>query len=77
MHALAVFAGADDACTAQIRKVTGYFGLRLVEDLNEIGNGDLLVARQVQQPEAGAVTERLKESNSSKVFFAIRQLYMP
>lgn len=62
VHPLALAAGGDDACTAQVGEVAGDLWLRGGEDLDEVADADFLLAHQVEQAETCGIAEGLKES---------------
>ncbi len=40
----------------------GYLGLRLIQNLNEIADADLLISHEIQEPQPRIVAESLKEA---------------
>ena len=61
MHPFAITSCRHDPSVAQVRQVSGNFGLRLIQNLYEVADTDFLVAHQVQQAESGIVPQRLTE----------------
>lgn len=66
MHPLAFAASCHDPGFAEISEVPGNLRLRLIEDLDEVADANLLLSHKVQQPEAGCIAECLKETFQDK-----------
>ena len=56
VHPLALPPCSHDSGVTQVSKVTGDLRLGLIEDLDEIADTNLLIAHEIQEPEAGIVT---------------------
>ena len=50
----------------------GNLGLRLIQNLNEIADADLLIAHEIQEPQPGIVAERLEEPLHIESFLSRR-----
>jgi hypothetical protein len=61
MHPLAFAPCRYDASVPQIREVPGNLRLRASQNLYEVADADFLLSHHVEQPEAGRVSESLKE----------------
>src|SRR5208283_810909 len=62
VHPLALAARLDDPRAAQVGQMAADLGLRLLQDFDEIADAELLVAHQVEQAQAGDVSQRLEEA---------------
>ncbi len=62
VHPLALAASGHDSGATQVGQVPGYLRLRLVQNLNEITDAELLVSHQIQESEPGIVAETLKKA---------------
>ena len=62
VHPLALASRLDDPRAAQVGQVAADLGLRLLQNLDEVADAKLLVAHQVEQAQAGGVSQRLKEA---------------
>ncbi len=61
VHPLALPPRRHNPGAAEVRKMPGDLRLGAAQDLDEVADTDLLVAHEVQQPEPGVVSQRLKE----------------
>jgi SAM-dependent methyltransferase len=68
VHPLAIAPRSHDASTSQIRQVPRDFRLGLTQNLYEITDADFLVAHQIQEPQPGIVSKRLKEPLNIECF---------
>ena len=62
VHPFAFTAGSYDSSAPQIGQMPGYLGLRLIQNLNEITDADLLIPHQIQQTKPGVVAESLEKA---------------
>ena len=62
VHPLSFPAGCYDSGAPQVGKMPGYLGLRLIQNLNEITDADLLIPHQIQQSKPRIVAESLKKA---------------
>jgi hypothetical protein len=72
MHPFAFPPCGYDSGAAQVGQVPGYFWLGLIQNLDEITDADFLLSHEIQEPEAGAVTESLKEALDVERFWFCR-----
>ena len=61
VHPLAFSPNGDDASLPQIRQMPGDFRLWATQDFHEVANANLLISHEVEEPEAGIVSQGLKE----------------
>jgi hypothetical protein len=66
---------SHDPGAAQVGKVSGDLWLGLIEDFDKVADANLLIAHQIQEPEAGIVTESLKEAFGVEGFFSCCHKY--
>ena len=62
VHPFAFTASCYDSGATQVGQMPGYLGLRLIQNLNEITDADLLIPHQIQEPKPGIVAESLKKA---------------
>ncbi len=62
VHPLSLPASSYNPSTTQVGQVPGNFGLRLIQNLNEITDAELLISHEVQETQPGIVAESLKET---------------
>jgi len=62
VHPLTLAPGRDDAGVPQIRKMAGNLWLRCAQNFNEIADADFLLSHEVEEAQAGGITESLKEA---------------
>lgn len=68
VHPLAVAAGGDDACVAEVGEVAGDLGLALAEDFDEVADADLATVHEVEQAQADGVGESCEEAGEIEGF---------
>jgi protein-tyrosine-phosphatase len=61
VHPLTFSPHRDDASLPQIRQMPRDFWLRATQDFDEVADANLLVSDEIEEPEAGIVSQRLKE----------------
>ena len=51
-----------DSGTPQVGQMPGYFGLGLIQNLDEITHADFLIAHEIQEPQPRIIAQGLKEA---------------
>ena len=85
MHPFAFASRLDDSGAAKVSQMAGNLRLPLIQNLDKVADTNLLLSHEIQEPEAGIVAERLKETLHVKRFrfrchvftiYALTNVYM-
>ena len=69
VHPLSVPASSYNSGTPQVGQMPGYFGLRLIQNFDEITDADFLISHEIQEPQPRIVAESLKEALHIEALF--------
>lgn len=69
VHPLALAPGSDDACLPQISEMPGDLRLGRADDFREIADADFLIGHQIEEAQAGGITQGAEEPIQRRLWF--------